>query len=401
MVRALREEFNRTFSQERYEAVKRSLADRSGCSIDFRIAETPLFLPKEFAAKAGKLAEDLLLTAASPAFQQLGVHAIPSDFSIPAETSHPTFAAVDFAICGSIESPELQLIELQGFPSLYYFQALYSQVVRDVYDLPAELTGLVYSSDDYDSYFDLLNKTIIANEDPSHVVLLELDPYQQKTLPDFLLTARDLGIHLCNIRDLVRRENKLFYNHEGRQIEIRRIYNRTIYDELKAKKIELPVDLTTPLDVRWAGHPNWYYRISKILLPELSRRFDAVPRGYLLSDLPFSLSNIDLDRYVLKPLYSFAGSGVVVGPTLQEIANVPSGERDKWMLQERVSYADVIHTPEGYGVKAELRIMLVWPDNSVSPKATHTLVRLTRGKMVGVDFNKGLDWVGSSCALVV
>lgn len=400
MVRALREEFNRKFSQERYQEVKRSLEARSGCSIDFRIAETPLFLPQDLAKAAGKLAEELLLAAASPGLQKIGVHALPADFTIPNETAHPTFAAVDFAICGSIESPELKLIELQGFPSLFYFQALYSQVVRDTYDLPAELTGMLYTDDSYESYTRLLKHTIVADEDPSQVVLLELDPYQQKTLPDFLLTAADLGIHLCNIRDLIRQNNKLFYSLHGKQIEIRRIYNRAIYDELKAKKISLPVDLTSPLDVTWVGHPNWYYRISKILLPRLSQQFEAVPRGYLLSDLPFNVNDVDLEQYVLKPLYSFAGSGVVVGPSVQEIQKVPSDDRDKWMLQERVSYADVIHTPSGHGVKAELRIMLVWPDGSHSPKAVHTLVRLTRGKMVGVDFNKGLDWVGSSCALI-
>ena len=400
MIRALREDFNANFSQSRYEEVKRTIETRSGCSIEFRIAETPIFLSREFAAEAGKLAEQLLLRAASSDLQQIGVHAIPAEFYIPNETSHPTFAAVDFAITGTSDNPALKLIELQGFPSLFYFQALYSQVTRDVYRLPIDATGCVYAEMSYDDYYGHLKSVIVANEDPAQVVLLELDPLKQKTLPDFLLTAKHLGLHLCNVRDLVKQGSKLFYKKNNSLIEIRRIYNRVIYDEIQAKKVQLPVDLSSELDVTWVGHPNWYYRISKILLPQLSREFDEVPDGFLLNELPFDPASIDLDHYVLKPLFSFAGSGVVVGPTLEDIHRVPLHDHYKWMLQERVDYANAITTPEGNDVKAELRIMLIWPEGE-KPKAMHTLVRLTRGKMVGVDFNKGLDWVGSSCALVV
>lgn len=400
MIPSLREEFTRKFSPERYDEVRRRLETACGCHIDFRLAETPIFLPKDFATRAGKLAEEMLVMAASSELQEGAGRAIPRDFNVASESAHPNFAAVDFAITGSADAPGLKLIELQGFPSLYYFQALYSQVVRDVYELPSKLNGMLHTEDSYDDYYSMLRDIIVGAEDPRHVVLLELDPLQQKTSADFVLTADALGIQICNIRDLVQRKSKLFYAHKGDLIEIKRIYNRAIYDEIRAKNVQLPADLTQPVDVAWAGHPNWYYRISKVLLPELSKRFDAVPNGWLLSELPIDIHSVDLEQYVLKPLFSFAGSGVVVGPTIEDVEHVPDDQRDKWMLQERVRYADAIHTPEGHPVKAELRVLLLWPEGSGSPRAMHTLVRLTRGKMVGVDFNKGLDWVGSSCALV-
>jgi hypothetical protein len=400
MIPALREEFNRKFSIEKYNEVRRRMEAECECTIDFRLAESPIFLPKELAERAGRLAEEMLLAAASPELQRDAGRAIPTEFNVANESAHPNFAAVDFAITGTAESPDLKLIELQGFPSLFYFQALYSQVVRDVYDLPSHLTGLLYERDSYDDYFSVLRQVIVGEERPHQVVLLELDPFQQKTSADFTLTAKALGIEICNIRDLILEEGKLYYTDEGDHVLIRRIYNRAIYDELKAKNIQLPVDLTQPLDVQWAGHPNWYYRISKVLLPELSKRFDAVPNGYLLNALPFDVRSADLEQYVLKPLFSFAGSGVVVGPNIQDIERVPLEQRSDWMLQERVTYADALHTPEGHPVKAELRVLLLWPDGESAPRATHTLVRFTRGKMVGVDFNKGLDWVGSSCALI-
>lgn len=400
MIPELREEFNRKFSEEKYIAVRQKLEQECGCIVDFRLAESPLFIPKELARRAGKLAEEMLLAAASPELQAAAAHAIPPAFVIPGENPHPNFAAVDFAITGSPESPELKLIELQGFPSLFYFQAAYSQLVRDIYDLHCDLTGLIYHEETYQRYGEQLRRVIVGDEDPRHVVLLELDPYRQKTAADFTLTEKALGIHICDVLDLVEQGDKLYYPDKGDLVEIKRIYNRTIYDELKAKRIELPVDLTSPLQVTWAGHPNWYYRISKILLPELSRKFEAVPKGYLLSELPFDVREIDLEKYVLKPLFSFAGSGVVVGPTAEDVAMVPEDQLDKWMLQERVEYAEAFKTPSGHGVKAELRVLMLWPGGDDSPTAAHTLVRLTRGKMVGVDFNKGLDWVGSSCALV-
>jgi hypothetical protein len=400
MIPALREEFNRKFSIDKYDEVRRRIEAECNCTVDFRLAESPIFIPKALAEKAGKLAEEMLLVATSPELQQDASRAIPAEFNVANESAHPNLAAVDFAITGTASAPDLKLIELQGFPSLFYFQALYSQVVRDVYVLPSHLTGLLYMQDTYDDYFALLRKVIVGDEHPKHVVLLELDPYQQKTSADFTLTEKALGIHICNIRDLVQQGNKLYYPEGNELIEIRRIYNRAIYDELKAKNIKLPVDLTQPLDVTWAGHPNWYYRISKVLLPELSKRFEAIPRGWLLNELPFDMNTVDLEQYVLKPLFSFAGSGVVVGPTVADIENIAADQQDSWMLQERVTYADAIHTPEGHPVKAELRVLLLWPEGESSPKATHTLVRFTRGKMVGVDFNKGLDWVGSSCALI-
>jgi hypothetical protein len=230
-------------------------------------------------------------------------------------------------------------------------------------------------------------------------VLLEIDPMNQKTKCDFFLAQKHLGIHIVDICSVISQGNELFHpDHEGNLIRIKRIYNRAIADELIRKNITLRFDIRESYDVQWAGHPNWYFRISKVLLPHLVGINEAVGEAWYLSDADYK--NLDLSKYVLKPLYSFAGLGVNVSPTLSDIEVIPIADRDKWLLQEKVEYANIITTPDGNSVRGELRVMLIWSEGEKAPQALHTLVRLTRGKMVGVDYNKGLDWVGSSCALV-
>jgi hypothetical protein len=399
MIPSLRQEFNAKFSQENYQRQLSDLEHRCGCELEFRVAETPLFLTREMAARAGKLAEEILLRAVSSELQEIGKTAIPDEYHVAGETERPLFAAVDFAITGSRENPEFKLIELQGFPSLYHYQPVFSECVRDIYGLPKELNGLIDPSFGTEKYYDVLEKAIVADYDPNEVVLLEIDPMNQKTKCDFLLAQKHLGIHIVDICSVISQGNELFHpDHEGNLIRIKRIYNRAIADELLRKNIELRFDINQDFDVEWAGHPNWYFRISKVLLPHLAGTNDAVPNSWYLSEADHK--HLDLSKFVLKPLYSFAGQGVNVNPSQSDIDAIQEEMRDKWLLQEKVEYADIITTPDGNPVRGELRVMLIWSEGQDKPKALHTLVRLTRGKMVGVDYNKGLDWVGSSCALV-
>ena len=399
MIAALRNQFNARFSEERYVQVRQTLEQAAGCPISFRIAESPVFLSKSFVERAAQLAEEILFRAVSPELQNIGQHAVPEDFNYAAETSKPLFSAIDFAITGTPDEPNLKLIELQGFPSLYHFQPSYTQIARDEYELPADLTGLAYPEMGYGQYYDTLRELILDGNDPHEVVLLEFSPYNQKTLPDFLLAQKYLGIAIVDFGNIEAKGRDLFYrDRSGKLNPIRRIYNRSIRDDIIANGAQIPFDITKEYNVTWAGHPNWYFRISKVLLPHLVGTNEAVPNAMLLSDA--KLHELDLSQYVLKPLYSFAGTGIVISPTLADVEGISMYARHQWLLQERVTYANIFHTPEGDGVKAELRMMLAWPKQDQRPIALHTLVRLTRGNMVGVDQNKGLAWTGSSCALI-
>ncbi len=399
MIPELRKEFNSRFSVDLYRKQIAALEHRAGCEIEFRIAETPLFLSREMASRAGKLAEEILIKAVTPELQKVGRTAIPESFNVADETPLPLFAAVDFAVTGSRENPQFKLIELQGFPSLYHYQPAFSESIRDIYGLPKALNGLLDPSLGIEKYYEILKKAIVADGDPNETVLLEIDPMNQKTKCDFLLAQKHLGIHIVDICSVISQGNELFHpDHEGNLIRIKRIYNRAIADELFRKNISLRFDIHGSYDVEWAGHPNWYFRISKVLLPHLVGTNDAVPQAFYLSEADYK--HLDLLQFVLKPLYSFAGQGVNVNPTISDVEAIPETERSKWLLQEKVEYANIITTPSGDEVRGELRVMLIWNEGEKSPQALHTLVRLTRGKMVGVDYNKGLDWVGSSCALV-
>jgi hypothetical protein len=302
------------------------------------------------------------------------------------------FAAVDFGITFDEQgTPVPRLIELQGFPTMFVYQTLLCQQYREVFDLPRDLTSHMNGLST-EGYLEVLRSLILGSHDPENVVLLEIDPDQQKTRVDFILTERMCGIRTVNKRDLVREGRQLFYRENGRLIRIMRIYNRAIVDEVIRSGGELPFNFSDDVEVEWAGHPNWYFLMSKFSIPFLNH--PSVPRTYFLSDLTEFPD--DPDRWVLKPLFSFAGTGVILGPRKEDIEKIPEGERRSYILQERVDFGGVVETPHG-GTKAEVRLMYFWPGDE--PVAVNNLVRMGRGKMMGVDYNKGLLWVGSSAGL--
>lgn len=392
MISHLRSDFNKRFTEEKYRLFLKRLDEACGCHVEFRVAETPVFVPAPLIKEMEQAGKEIITQLVSNSDYQARVaEAIPAGFNVPNESPHPLFAAVDFGLVKDANGAIVpKLIELQGFPSLFGFQPVQSRLFKEVYGLPVELNYLLGGLD-LDAYHALLRKAILGSHVPENVVLLELDPEKQKTRPDFILTERICGIRTVNIREVIKEGKRLFYALDGKKTQIARVYNRAIADELVKSGAALPFSFRDELDIEWAGHPNWFFKMSKFTLPFL--KHPTVPATTFLHDLK-SIPD-DLHNYVLKPLYSFAGSGVVVGPTRADIDAVPEQKRHEYILQEKVEYAPVVDAIPG-PTKAEVRIMFIWLDEL---RPAMNLIRLGRGKMMGVDYNKNLTWVGSSAGL--
>jgi hypothetical protein len=401
MIPSLRRQFNRNFTSEKYQAFLRRMDDLCGTHVQFRLSETPCFFPKELLDRMAHDGQELIRQLVdSPQYRAKSEEAVPPEFKVPNEPNHPMFVQVDFGLVKD-ERGELQprLVELQAFPSLYAYQGPLAETYIDVYGLAAPdfrlpapgklkyfLSGLETSS-----YRELLRRAIVGKQDPENVILMEIHPQEQKTLPDFLLTEKMLGVRAIDIVDIKKEGNRLYYEFDGKRVPIRRIYNRAIVDELERKQVKLNFDWRDDLDVEWAGHPNWYFRISKFSIPYL--KHESVPKTWFLDQLEEIPP--DLDNYALKPLYSFAGLGVVIAPKKEDIAAIPEDKRPYYILQERMHFEPVIDTPFG-GTKAEVRVMYVWLEE-LTPVLT--IIRMGRGLMMGVDHNKNMEWVGASAGL--
>jgi hypothetical protein len=418
LIAPLREQFNRTYSPDRYAALLDWLEKRCGVRIDFRVAETPIFVPRvlldEMAASGAELAKTLI---GWPSYLEAARRAIPPPYLVAAQDTHPHFLTADFALVRDAAGKLVpRLVEIQAFPSVYGYQTVLGNGYRACFDLDPAL-GMYLSGLNERSYWDLLCRTVLGTFDPENVVLTEVDPLHQKTRPDFEVTARRLGIAVVDIRSIEPVGNQLHYrNRNGKLLPIRRIYNRAIADELIACKITLPFDLTQPWDVEWAGHPNWYFLISKFSLPWLSRppkRHPVVPPAVFLNDFLDAGGRADLESagvelapedglatvyrsLLLKPLFSFAGKGIQFDPTRAELEAIPAQSRGEYLLQQRMNFQPTIETPHGL-TQVEIRILYLWPDRETLTPAL-SLVRLGRGKMMGVDHNRNQEWVGASAA---
>jgi hypothetical protein len=394
MIPALREAFNQSFLPATYQHFLRGLEASVGAPVAFRVSETPCFLPKALLEQMAEYGRDLVLQLVNnPQYRRASDITVPPRYNVANESPRPMFLQVDFGLVRSASGElEPKLVELQAFPSLYGYQPVLAKQYIESYGLPNGL-GIYLKGYDHSSYREVMRQLIVAGHDPENVILLEIHPEKQKTFCDFVVTQRDLGIAIVDILKLKKRGTRLFYEKAGCEIPVHRIYNRCIMDELERNGIELPFDLTEPLDVEWAGHPNWYYRISKFSIPYLNHR--CVPKTWLLdqnSSVP-----ADNENYVLKPLYSFAGLGIKFHPTQADVDAIPAEQRSHYMLQERMRFEPVIATPHGM-TQAEIRIMYVWPEGGdLTPVLP--LLRMGRGMMMGVDHNRNLEWVGGSAAL--
>ena len=391
MDKNLRTKFNQNFTEEKYRQYMQELESPYPHTLEFRNAETPLFIPRDFKQKILSACEEIVNIIVAPNFKKLTENSVPANFKVPNEDAHPQFLVFDFGICKN-DSGELepQLIEMQGFPSLFAYQAHLSTHTEKYAGIP----------DDYSSYLNgynretcmaLMKEIILGNHPPQEVILLEIKPETQKTRIDFYCTEKETNIKTVCVTRVYAEGSKLYYdNEQGEKIQIKRIYNRLIFDDLKQYNDLKLIDFTKPYDVEWVPHPNWFYRISKYSLPFIDHPY--VPDTFFLNELK---EPVNLEEYVLKPLYSFAGMGVIIDVQQEDIDAIDDPEN--WILQKKVTYDDVIETPDG-PAKAEIRIFYFWKDEWKRPVAVHNLARLSKGKMIGTRYNHDKTWVGGSIA---
>lgn len=390
MVPQLRKTFNQNFTVERYENFLSDLNSWFPGAIEFRVAETPVFANKAFKKMILDACEAIVDIVLDDSFKQLTDRAIPLMEYVKNENERCQMIVFDFGVCVNEKNElEPQLIEMQGFPSLYGFQAYYPEVVRKHFSIPDQYSHY-FNGYDQKRYLEMLKTLLLAGHHAENVILLEIKPHQQKTKIDFYCTEEYTGVRPVCITEVFAEGKKLYYNREGVKTPIHRIYNRVIFDDLKAQKdLGDIIDITRDWEVEWMPHPNWFYRISKFTLPFIKHPY--VPETTFLNEVQ-SIPH-DLENYVLKPLFSFAGQGVIIDVQRSDIEGIVDPEN--WILQKKVTYADVIKTPD-IPAKVEIRVMYVWPDGASRPHAATNLSRLSKGKMIGVRYNKDKEWVGGS-----
>jgi hypothetical protein len=388
----LRQRFNADFTPEKYAALLRCVNEATKWPADFRISETPIFLTREFTEEAVFAANEIAAQTTTPEFRKHAAAAIPPGLEVPNESPHPEFLIVDLAVCEEDGRLAPRLIEMQAFPSLFAFQFLLLGCMRKAFPaIPKNWTSSFGEIRD-EEYIDILRRTIIGESKPENVILLEIEPEKQKTRIDFAATELLLGIESVCVTKIKKLGRQLFYERDRREVHIERIYNRVIFDELERRPdLKLDFSFQDELDVSWIAHPNWYYKISKHSLPFIKTEHTSA--AFFADEFP---AGERIDNYVLKPLYSFAGLGVDMEPTPEKLAALK--DPHQWILQKKVEYASFVPTVDGPKSKAELRMMFVWSEHG-QPVLLNNLVRMSQGKMMGVDFNKDKTWVGSSIAL--
>lgn len=395
MIPEVRRRFNASFSPEKYNQLKEWITAKYGCKPAFREAETPFFIPQILKKRLLEACSELSEIIRRPDLKELTQGALydPS-IIVPNEDAHTTFLQMDFGITlDENGDPFPQLIEIQGFPSVYFFQYMVTQAYKEVYDIPEEMTSY-FNGLTADNYVGLMRDIIVGDSDPKHVILLEIEPEKQTTYIDMLSTSVELGIPVVCVTEVLKKGKQLFYvNKAGEEIHIEKIYNRVIFDELDQRPdLRINFRFTDDLDVKWIGHPNWFYRISKYVMPLLKNRY--VPETHYLDKL--ETLPVDLQNWVLKPLFSFAGAGVIIDVNKEVIEAI--AEPSQYILQRKVQYEPVIVSPND-PVKVEVRMLMLWPDNADAPFVVTNLARLSKGKMIGVKYNKDKDWVGGSVGL--
>ncbi|WP_367392442.1 hypothetical protein [Lewinella sp. LCG006] len=390
MIPSIREQYNRDFTQEKYQALVDDVAETFGHRPPFRIAETPIFIDRALKNHLIQACEDITDVIVQPNFRDLSASALLAGQVVPNETPHTTFLQMDFGLCRAEDGSIVpQLIEAQGFPSLYFFQEAVAERYRKYFGISDEFAHR-FGGLDAEGYREKLREIIVGDHDPENVILLEIEPEKQVTAIDFYVAKKWIGIEAVCVSKVIKEGTKLYYEKEGRRIRIERIFNRVIFDELILRD-DLPRQfyLTDDAEVEWVGHPNWFFRISKHTLPLIDSPYS--PKAFLLSELEEYPQ--DLHNYVLKPLYSFAGKGVIININRFDLEAIKDPQN--YILQRKVEYAPVVPTPD-VPAKAEVRMMLLWERGAERPQLVNNLVRLSKGEMVGVRYNQGKVWVGGS-----
>jgi hypothetical protein len=393
MISKYRELFNAQFTDKKYQEFKDDIASDFNYLPTFRVAETPFFIANELKEQLIEGCNEVIALIKQEDFKKLTDKALELNNKVPNEDEHTTFLAIDFGICEEDGAIIPKLIEVQGFPSLYNYQFNLYEKFKNHYPFLNELTPFINDIEPQE-YFDILEEAICNYHPKENVILLEIEPEKQNTKIDFYYCKRDIGIPIVCVTELIKKGKQLFYKNDyGDEILVKRIYNRVIFDELDLRTdLKLNFHFSDDLDVEWAGHPNWFFRISKYILPFLKGKY------FIETTLLSELKEIpkDLENYVLKPLFSFSGTGVIFHVKKEDIEAVV--EKELYILQKKVNYSPIVQSPDGK-VKAEVRVLCVWKKEDTTPTLLCNLVRLSRGEMIGVKFNKDKDWVGGTLGL--
>ena len=393
MISKYRKLFNEQFTQEKYQALKDDIAADFDYAPTFRLAETPFFISNELKKQLIEGCNEVIALIQQSDFKELTNKSLELNSKVPNEDEHTTFLAIDFGICEEDNQVVPKLIEVQGFPSLFNYQVNLFKKLKVLYPFMEQLTPFVNDISSQE-YLENLEVVFCNNLPKENVVLLEIEPEKQNTLIDFYYCKRDIGIPVICVTEVIKKGNQLFYkNEKNQEIQIKRIYNRVIFDELELRTdLKMNFSFSDDLDVEWAGHPNWFFRISKFILPLLKGKYFI--ETTLLSDLKEIPT--DLENYVLKPLFSFSGAGVVFHVKKEDIEAVV--DKELYILQKKVNYLPIVQSPDGK-VKAEVRMLCTWKKEDAAPTLLCNLVRLSRGEMIGVKYNQDKDWVGGTIGL--
>ena len=387
MIPEFRSLFNSQFTLHGYEQLTTELTQILGAPLAFRVAETPVFVPTAVKNKMTETCEAVIDFIHSPHFIQSTQQSIPASFLMNGNENHPKFMVFDFAITSDENGNIIpHLIEMQGFPTLFGFQHQLDLLYKKFNPIPSSVSSYLNNLES-NSYVQMLKDIIVNSEDPNEVVMMDLEPEKQKTYIDFKITQDLLGIDAVCLTKLIQENGKIYYKKEGKKIQIKRIFNRFVPDEWNNN---IHFNWQKEMDVEWLNHPHAYYRISKFLLPFI--KHPNVPETYFLSE--FS-NQIPLHNAVLKPLFSFGGNGVILEVTQKIIDEIVDPQ--SWIIQRKVNYAPIIETPDE-PAKTEIRLFYFYPNQTVKPIAVHNLARISKGAMIGTQFNKNKEWVGGSLA---
>ena len=391
MITEIRKEFNKSFSENKYTKFLADLNQKFNHTITFRVAESPIFVDRVFKQKLIDASNQIVDFLVRDDFKGLTEKSIPGNLKVPNETNHTLFLALDFAVVKDDQGNlQPQLIEMQGFPSLFGWQDFLAEKFKEHFYCPPGFNN--HFGLNQGQYQSQLKRILLNGHDPENVILLEVDPLNQNTAIDFIITEKITGIAPVHIGDVRRDGRDLYYEKQGKKIAIKRIYNRVIFDELvKRTDLKLDFNLMEDVDVEWAGHPNWFFRISKYTMPLIKSPY--IPECKFLSE--YSTFPQDLENYVLKPLFSFSGTGVIFHVQKSDLNTIPVNERENYLLQRKVQYEPVVQALDGK-VKAEIRLLFLWDPRQPRPTLVTNLARLSRGEMIGVKFNKDKTWVGGT-----
>ena len=324
MIPSLRRAFNDAWTPAGHQRLLGALANACGAVPEFPVSETPCFFERGFIDGLANTGMELIHQLDSNvAALAAANHAVPDRFHGPNAEALPRFLQVDF---GLVRTPgggvEPKLVELQAFASLYGFQLAMAEAYRDAFGLPASL-GIFLDGLDAPALRRAGRQAILGRARSARGRADGNRAAPAEDVARLRVTEPLWGVRAVDTAGGAARGPQLFYQRDGRRVPIRRIYNRVIPDELERKGVALPFDYRDELDVEWAGHPAWYFRISKFSIPCL--RHPSVPRTWFLHELD-RLPD-DREHYLLKPLFSFAGGGIIFAPTDAQIAAIPAAER--------------------------------------------------------------------------